>query len=755
MRTSMYHSTLRAAALAAAAAILGACGGGGGSAASVPAALPSSAPQSGARETTTFRFTIPSAAATAAGRRTPKYLSPATASIQIGVSGPGGASAAAELDVNATTCPSGVCSVTVSAPVGADTFTIATYDTAGGANGGGHVLSTATQSATVVPHVANAFNFTLGGVTATVRVTLANGFLPTGVAGATTATIAVLDASGNQIVGPYSAPVTLAAGNASVTLAKTAFADSSVTSTAVNFSGAERSAIAITATDGTHAGAAALTPTSNTVWLPIPGANNGEQPFHIVSGPDGKIYYGQLGATALVQSGFYAAYLPGRIGVVDPSTNAVTEYPIGFARTGVPNIGADPIKIAFKPGTNDLYIAAQESGSIEKIVNATGGGLAGAAGAGSTTLIDQPLAPQPVSPNVTPNSSHSDATPRSFAFSGDGSTIFAGTYGGHSIAVIPVAGFGSATPAYVQMPSPNTYGKRPQGIVDLGGNVYFLEQNGGNSAVNAIGVMAESNTTAAGITEYADTVVPSGYISGLRHMTRGQDGNLYITWSGDATTVQYPLHTFNPSTHTFAALPTPGGLPYFPDAIQPSDVAGSTSVVFNDLSGLTVGIHDTATNATTLIPAYDAAAAPLHYPNDAVQTTPNDFWFTGAETPGVDGATYTTPPVVGHIALAAGWGIFPQLRGTIPLNGTGDANGFLFAVLEQAGGTDTFTVTSSPSTTCSVAAIASFPGDYKVVGVAPGNCTVTVTDQNHRTSSLAFQVTTQTATINASRRKPQ
>ena len=109
--------------------------------------------------------------------------------------------------------------------------------------------------------------------------------------------------------------------------------------------------------------------------------------------------------------------------------------------------------------------------------------------------------------------------------------------------------------------------------------------------------------------------------------------------------------------------------------------------------------------------------------------------------------------MVGHIALAQGWGIFPQLSGTIPINGAGAAFGYLFAVLEAAGGNDTFTVTSSAPSVCTASAIGGFPGDYQVIGAAPGSCTVTTTDQKGRSLTQSFQVTTQTATISNHARK--
>ena len=740
----------RAASVLALCFALTACGGGGsGTHAVVPPSAASSAPSGSQREAVTVRIAIPAPAA--AGKlRSPKYISASTASIQLNVSGPNSASASAEIDVNTTTCPSAVCSLTVSAPVGSDTFSITTYDAPGGASGSGHVLSTVTQPATVVLHAANTFNFTLGGVTARVKVTLDNAYLPTGVPGSATATIAVLDAGGNQILGTYQNPVTLSAGSGAVTLAKTTFPDSSVATTAVTFSGNSRAAVSIAATDGTHQATAILTPTSNTIWLPIAGSRNGDSPFKMIVGPDGRLYYGQLGQTSPVTSNFVAAYQPGRIGVIDPATNTITEYPIGFTRSGAPNVGADPIQLRFKPGTNDLYLATQESGSIARIANATTTGLAAAAGASSPSFIDQPLAPQPSGGNTTPNVQNGDATPRSFDFSADGTTLYAGTFGGHAIAVIPVSGFGSATPAYVPMPaSVPPANKNPQGLVARNGNVYFIEQNGGNPNVKAVGVMSEANRTSSGITEFTDTVIGSRTIAGLRSLAPGADGNLYITWYGDATLVQTPLHFFNPANGTFTAVPVPDGLPFDADSLQPSNVPGSVSLVFNDLVELAVGVHNTTLHTTTLIPAYNSLTPPVTYPNDAVQTTPDDFWFTGNSGPGPDGRTPTSPPLIGHIALAAGWSVFPQINGPIPIYGTGDPNAFLFAVLEQAAAADTFTLASSAPGICSVAAIAKYPGDYKVVGLAPGSCTVTVTDQNRRSVALTFQVTTQTASINS------
>ena len=377
------RTLLRVVSIAAICAAYACGGGGGGSAHPVPVApaapaAPAASASPGAAQLTsqtTFRFTLP-ATGTAAAKRNPAFISAGTRSIQVTAAN-ATASASAELDVTATTCPQKVCTLTVPAPVGADTFTIVTYDAVGGATGGGHVLSSASQPATVVAYQANAFNFTLGGLTAALKVTLANGFLPTGVAGTTTATVTVLDASGNQIVGNYETPVTLSAPSG-ISLGTTTFSSSSTTSTTVAYNGSARTALTITATDGTTTGTAQVVPTSNTVWIPIPGAQPGDDPFKMTVGPDGNVYYGELAdITAIPNStNLVGSYTPGRIGVINTTSGSVVEYQIGYLRSGRSNLGASPIGIAFKPGTQDLYVAAQYSGSVEKISNATGGGLA-------------------------------------------------------------------------------------------------------------------------------------------------------------------------------------------------------------------------------------------------------------------------------------------------------------------------------------------------------------------------------------------
>ena len=350
---------LRGVAVAAI-SVATACGGGGGThSAPLAPALPAASASPPAAQLTsqaTFRFTIP-ALDTAAAKRTPAFISAGTRSIQVTAAN-ATASGSAELDVTATTCPQKVCTVTVPAPVGTDTFTIVTYDAVGGTTGGGHVLSSASQSATVVAYQANTFNFTLGGLTAALKVTLAKGFLPTGVAGTTTATITALDASGNQIVGNYETPVTLSAPSG-ISLGTTTFPSSANTSTTVAFTGASRTALTITATDGTTTGTAQLVPTSNTVWIPIPGAQPGDSPFKMTVGPDGNVYYGVLANITAVANGLVGSFTPGRIGVINTVTGSVAEYQIGYLRSGEPNLGASPLRIAFKPGTQDLYVAAQ------------------------------------------------------------------------------------------------------------------------------------------------------------------------------------------------------------------------------------------------------------------------------------------------------------------------------------------------------------------------------------------------------------
>jgi hypothetical protein len=194
-------------------ALFGGCSGGGGS--SVPQAAGGGGSSSGAAagtQSVVVAIKIPgSTAASSSSVRHPLYVSPNTNSVAIAVNG--GTSTVASLASGSANCTAGTggarsCSVTVSAPVGADTFTETTYQST---NGTGAVLSQNTTSAKIVAGQANTVNLTLDGVVASISLSLNPASPPTGTPATIALTVNFFDASGYGIIGsaPFANPITL------------------------------------------------------------------------------------------------------------------------------------------------------------------------------------------------------------------------------------------------------------------------------------------------------------------------------------------------------------------------------------------------------------------------------------------------------------------------------------------------------------------------------------------------------------------
>jgi hypothetical protein len=191
----MRISVTRFSAAAICSVALAACSSGGSS------GLPSAA-QPASKATTasvSFRIAVPTAQ-TNALRRNPQYVSAATESASIAVA-PSGGSAGTPTVVNCTT----VCSATIDAPLGSDTFAVNLYSAQ---NGLGNVLSTGTATQTIAIDQANAVSLTFNGVVASFAISLsANGSpistLAVGTGTTTTITVGLnaLDATGDTIVG--------------------------------------------------------------------------------------------------------------------------------------------------------------------------------------------------------------------------------------------------------------------------------------------------------------------------------------------------------------------------------------------------------------------------------------------------------------------------------------------------------------------------------------------------------------------------
>jgi len=215
----------------AAAMVLGAlvagCAGGG---AVAPRPAASAQPAGHSRGTARFTITIPKAqAASAAARRSPRYVSPATQSMTIAVTtDPGGTSVIDEtvaLTPTSTGCNSTLastqCSLSVTLAAGSYDATIATYD---GANATGYELSAGQLiDFTIVQGQTNSIGLVLNGIPASLLVSsnalAIHGAQSTGFtfygSSAQKLLVEALDPDGNVIVGAGSPTFTLAAASGS------------------------------------------------------------------------------------------------------------------------------------------------------------------------------------------------------------------------------------------------------------------------------------------------------------------------------------------------------------------------------------------------------------------------------------------------------------------------------------------------------------------------------------------------------------
>jgi hypothetical protein len=206
--------------------LLSGCGGGGSSLPSIqsksaPAVTPASTPQS---VTVALRIPAVTSAASAATRR-PQYVSVNTQSATIAVNG--GTPVAANLAVGSPNCTAATgggrtCTISISAPIGTDTFAENLYAST---NGTGAVLSQNTTSATITAGQANTVNLVLDGVVASIALSLATTAPPIGTPATIPLTVNINDASNATIIGsdPLANPITLTDSDTSgaTTLSKT------------------------------------------------------------------------------------------------------------------------------------------------------------------------------------------------------------------------------------------------------------------------------------------------------------------------------------------------------------------------------------------------------------------------------------------------------------------------------------------------------------------------------------------------------
>lgn len=254
--------------------VLAGCGGGGNHAAALPPS--GGGPQSTARVPVSFKVIIPpKSTSSASATRTPKYISPSTQSISIGVNGntpvaqnitTGGPNCNTPTVISPTTC-----TVTVNAPPGTpDTFVITTYDqpNSGGPPFAGNILSQSSFNQNIIAGQANVVNVSLGGYPSSMTVSPLSDspYLVGSTASGFTSyfteahhiAVVTYDADNNPIVGT-GAPALGVVGTAGLTVTAPAAGASQNVFTVQNAAFNTSETLTVTATPAAGSGASVLT----------------------------------------------------------------------------------------------------------------------------------------------------------------------------------------------------------------------------------------------------------------------------------------------------------------------------------------------------------------------------------------------------------------------------------------------------------------------------------------------------------------
>jgi hypothetical protein len=354
---------------AALALMLGACGGGGGGSVSTPGTgtgagtvqPPGGSGGSGTAGSGTLSFvvTIPSSTTTSSTSRTPKYVSPSTASITVTLAGQTTPLATENLSAGAPGCTATAagtsCTVTVTAPAGSQTFAIATFD---GPNGTGHQLSVAKVPASITASSTTSIPLALQGVVASVTALLGSSSVPAGAPASVSITIVAYDANQNIIVGPgnFSSPVTLALNDPSGnTTLSTNTVPAPGTSVSLNYNGNSVTAATVTPSiNGTPGTAATFAPAGDAV-------SNFTTPnsvFYITTlaaGPDKNVWFSAYNGGTIDAT--FSSITPGGL-VTVYNTNTPLSYVDGLAPS------SDGQSLWFGDDNGDIGRVATGTGTV-------------------------------------------------------------------------------------------------------------------------------------------------------------------------------------------------------------------------------------------------------------------------------------------------------------------------------------------------------------------------------------------------------
>jgi len=347
-------------------------------------ALPPTSKASSGLDRVTARFVIavPARSAANAAQRRPAYVSPATESLTLAITGATTLTQTANLTPTSNGCSSTlattVCTLAVALAPGTYTAAISTYD---GTNGTGTLLSSGQNVGfTIVQGQANTIPLTLNGVPHTLQVaaqsagaqpTGASSFTITGVFPVSLEAIA-LDADGNIIVGPGAPTYTVAqtSGTAYATANPSASSPNTFTLTPPAVNGAAAT-FTVTAAYGdatcSQTGAVCTTSFGAVTHLQYAIVENAAN-VTVYAPPytgAGTALSGYLGTAQL--PGIAAFDSAGNLFISDSGGEDVKEYAPPYTGTPIASIGDglvnNPIGVAVGPG-GTLFVASFDTNAV-------------------------------------------------------------------------------------------------------------------------------------------------------------------------------------------------------------------------------------------------------------------------------------------------------------------------------------------------------------------------------------------------------
>lgn len=269
--------------------------------------MPPPAPGQAQTASVTISVTIP--AKTTSTKRSPKYVSPSTRSVLVAVTVAGGTPSRTVIP-----CQSSLCSGTISAPVGTDTFVLSLNDAA---DGTGNTLASGQTVSTIVAGP-NAVSVTFNGTIAKLAISLDKPNPPVRQSTTVAVIVTAYDADNNVIIGPdaYDHSITLVDADTSGATRLTAATVNAPTDTpTVVYNGAwiggDTATAPITASVPGSASvtpvSVELAPTPEVIEYKIPSSLGGAGSLTL--GHDGTLWFvnGSTGVAHVTTSGVFSA----------------------------------------------------------------------------------------------------------------------------------------------------------------------------------------------------------------------------------------------------------------------------------------------------------------------------------------------------------------------------------------------------------------------------------------------------------------